>query len=230
MAHVELPSAQFEPQYSQPDAELIARESAFQGFFKVDRYTLRHRLFEGGWSDTMQREIFIRANATCVLPYDPLEGTVVLVEQFRAPLMGQAQSPWLIELVAGMNEPDESPVDVAHREAQEEADLKLLDLESILDYWVSPGGSTERVFLFCARVDSRGVGGIHGLASEHEDIRVHVLPFEAAVDMMRSGRINNAAAIISLQWLQLNRSRIDQKWLSADSVSDKHESSRQDDV
>jgi ADP-ribose pyrophosphatase len=214
MSHVELPLAQSAPQYEQSDVELIARESAFSGFFKVDRYTLRHRLFAGGWSETMQREIFIRANATCVLPYDPVEGTVVLVEQFRAPLMGDVQSPWLIELVAGMNEVHENPVDVAHREAEEEAGLTLLDLEPILDYWVSPGGSTEKVYLFCARVDSRGVGGIHGLAEEHEDIRVHVLPFERAVDMMRCGRINNAAAIISLQWLQLNRSRLDQLWLN----------------
>jgi ADP-ribose pyrophosphatase len=214
MSHTELPLEPFKSQYEQSDAELIARNTAYQGFFKIDHYTLRHRLFDGGWSEVMQREIFLRADATCVLPYDPVEGTVVLVEQFRAPLIGDVQSPWLIELVAGMNEPDEAPVDVAHREALEEANLELQALEPILDYWVSPGGSTEKVFLFCAKVDSQGVGGIHGLACEHEDIRVHVFSVEMALKMVQNGQINNAAAIISLQWLALNRSRLDKQWLT----------------
>lgn len=160
----------------------------------------------------MERELFIRANATCVLPYDPVEGTVVLLEQFRAPLIGDKQSPWMIELVAGMNEAGEEPLDVAYREAQEEADLELLALEPIMEYWATPGGSTEKVFLYCAKVKSRGVGGIHGLASEHEDIRVHVVSVESALEMMQAGQINNAAAIIALQWLALNRSRLDAMW------------------
>ncbi len=199
-------------QFNQQDCELLQRESCFQGFFKIDRLTLRHRLYSGEWSDVMQREIFIRADATCVLPYDPMEGTVVLLEQFRAPLMGQTQSPWLIELVAGMNEPGESPLDVAHREAKEEADLHLLDIEPILEYWVSPGGSTEKVSLLCARVDSLNAGGVHGLDDEQEDIKVHVVSVEAAMNMVQEGQINNAAAIISLQWLVLNRARLDDRW------------------
>lgn len=199
-------------QFNQQDCELLQRESCFQGFFKIDRLTLRHRLYSGEWSDVMQREIFIRADATCVLPYDPMEGTVVLLEQFRAPLMGQTQSPWLIELVAGMNEPGESPLDVAHREAKEEADLHLLDIEPILEYWVSPGGATEKVSLLCARVDSLNAGGVHGLDDEQEDIKVHVVSVEAAMNMVQEGQINNAAAIISLQWLVLNRARLDDRW------------------
>jgi len=201
-----------EQQFGQQDCQLLERETCYDGFFKVDLIKLRHRLFSGEWSETMQRELFIRANATCVLPYDPVEGTVVLVEQFRAPLIGEQQSPWLIELVAGMNEPGEAPLDVAHREAKEEADLELLALEPIIEYLASPGGSTEKVFLYCAKVESWGAGGIHGLASEHEDIRVHVVSVESALAMMQAGQINNAAAIIALQWLALNRSRLDEKW------------------
>lgn len=199
-------------QFGQMDCELIARETCFKGFFKIDRYDLKHKLFAGGWSAVMQREIFIRADATCVLPYDPVEGTVVLVEQFRAPVMGKKQSPWLIELVAGMNEEGECPEDVATREAKEEADLELLALEPIIEYLVSPGGSTEKVYLYCAKVDSRGVGGLHGLDEENEDIKVHVLSVDSAMAMLYSGQINNAAAIISLQWLALNKEKIDAKW------------------
>ena len=201
-----------EQQFDQQDCQLLARETRYDGFFKVDQIKLRHRLYSGEWSEVMQRELFIRANATCVLPYDPVEGTVVLLEQFRAPLIGEKQSPWLIELVAGMNETGETPLEVAHREAKEEADLALLALEPIMEYWPSPGGSTEKVFLYCAKVESKGAGGIHGLASEHEDIRVHVLSVESALQMMQTGQINNAAAIIALQWLALNRERLDEKW------------------
>tara|TARA_B100001063_G_scaffold244766_1_gene278503 strand:+ start:555 stop:1175 length:621 start_codon:yes stop_codon:yes gene_type:complete len=200
-------------QFDQHDSELIARETCFKGFFKVDRFSLRHKLFGGGWSPEIQREIFIRADATCVLPYDPVEGTVVLVEQFRAPVIGQEQSPWLIELVAGMNEEGEKPEDVATREAKEEADLSLDELEPIMEYLVSPGGSSEKVYLYCAKVNSKGVGGFHGLADEHEDIKVHVVSLESALAMLKSGLINNAAAIIALQWLALNKTRMDDKWL-----------------
>jgi ADP-ribose pyrophosphatase len=206
--------AKIQQQFSQEDGELIARETCFKGFFKIDRLELRHKLFAGGWSNVMQREIFIRADATCVLPYDPMEGTVVLLEQFRAPIMGQNQSPWLVELVAGMNEEGEIPENVAAREAKEEADLELLELEPIMEYLVSPGGSTEKVYLYCAKVDCLGVGGIHGLEEENEDIKVHVVSFESAIEMLNSGQINNAAAIISLQWLILNKDRLDAKWKS----------------
>lgn len=200
-------------EFSQEDCELIARETCFKGFFKVDRYELRHKLFAGNWSPVMQREIFIRADATCVLPYDPVEGTVVLVEQFRAPVMGLKQSPWLIELVAGMNEEGECPEDVAAREAKEEANLELQALEPIMEYLVSPGGSSEKVYLYCAKVDSKGVGGLHGLEDEHEDIKVHVVSLESALEMLASGMINNAAAIIALQWLALNKDRVEAKWI-----------------
>ena len=199
-------------QFAQEDSELIARDTCFKGFFKIDRFELRHKLFAGGWSNVIEREIFIRSDATCILPYDPVEGTVVLLEQFRAPIIGQNQSPWLIELVAGMNEEGENPENVAAREAKEEADLELLELEPILEYFVSPGGSTEKVYLYCAKVDSLGVGGIHGLEEENEDIKAHVVSFESAIEMLNSGQINNAAAIISLQWLVLNKDRLDAKW------------------
>tara|TARA_R110002167_G_scaffold100989_14_gene263447 strand:- start:245 stop:904 length:660 start_codon:yes stop_codon:yes gene_type:complete len=199
-------------QFGQNDCELVAREACFEGFFKVERFELKHKLFGGGWSPLMQREIFIRADATCVLPYDPVEGTVVLVEQFRAPVLGQKQSPWLIELVAGMNELGERPEDVAFREAKEEASLTLLELEPIMEYFASPGGSTEKVYLYCAKVNSLGVTGIHGLEEENEDIKVHVVPIEVAMAMLKSGQINNAAAIISLQWLALNKIKLDERW------------------
>ncbi|WP_082880402.1 NUDIX domain-containing protein, partial [Oleiphilus sp. HI0128] len=150
--------------------------------------------------------------ATCVIPYDPMEDKVVLLEQFRPGAILEDQSPWLLELVAGMNDEGEHPENVARREAQEEARLELGELEKICEYLVSPGGTTEKVYLYCAKVSVQGVGGVFGLAEEDEDIKVHCLDFEAAYKLVENGTINNAAAIMGLQWLALNRERLREQW------------------
>lgn len=199
-------------QYGKDDYFLIDRQTCFQGFFRMEKVNFKHRLFQGGWSREIGREIFIRGNATCVLPYDPVEDSVVLLEQFRPGALLEESSPWLLELVAGMNDEGELPEQVACREAKEEADLELGVLEKICEYLVSPGGTTEKVFLYCAKVNVQGVGGVFGLAEEDEDIKVHVLAFEDAYDMVKTGVINNAPAIMAMQWLALNRGRLKDQW------------------
>lgn len=202
------------------DVEVMERESVWQGFFRMDRLRLRHRLFAGGWSDTMQRELFVRAPAVVVLPYDPVRDQVVCVEQFRVGALDEPGSPWLLELVAGIIEAGERPADVARREAVEEADLEVADLEFICRYLVSPGGNTEAIHLFCGRVDATAAGGVHGLDEEHEDIRVHVLDWAEARSALEAGRVRNAAAIIGLQWLALHREALRRRWLDASGAAD----------
>ncbi|MGH8353817.1 MAG: NUDIX domain-containing protein [Pseudomonas sp.] len=194
------------------DVEVVAREACFRGFYKLDRVHLRHRQFAGGMGPTISRELFVRHDAVCVLPYDPQHDCVVLIEQFRVGALDKSENPWLLELVAGLIDQDESPEEVARREAKEEADLSLSSLWPISTYYPSPGGSDERVHLFVGRCDSRGAGGIHGLAEEGEDIRVHVWPLEDALAAVRDGRIDNAASIIALQWLALNRAEVRGLW------------------
>lgn len=174
----------------------------------MDILTLRHRLFAGGWGPELRRELFVRPDAVCVLPYDPWQDTVVLVEQMRVGALDKSANPWLVELVAGLIDTDEDAAQVAHREAFEEAKLTLLELIPIMSYYPSPGGSNERVQLYCATVDSRDAGGVHGLASEGEDIKVSVWPREKAILAMEQGRIDNAASIIALQWLAMNCQRL----------------------
>lgn len=202
-------------QMNHDDVDVRKREAVFEGFFKVERLALRHRRFRGDWSEIFQRELFIRPDATCVLPYDPVRDEVVLIEQFRAGALGRQQVPWLLELVAGIHDKDEDPEAVARREAEEEAGLNVTDMEPILSYLVSPGGSDELVHLYCGRVDSAGAGGIHGLDEENEDILVHVYPALEAIAMIGSTAVNNAAALIALQWFSTHRERIRNKWLKS---------------
>lgn len=194
--------------FTAADSELVAREPLYAGFFRLERYRVRHRLFAGGWSETFSREVFVRHEAAVVLLFDPARDVVVMIEQFRAPALGKVDSPWLLELVAGLLDKNESAADVARREAVEEAGCDILVLLPIARYLPSPGGSDEFVHLFLGLIDSEGVGGIHGLPDEHEDIRVHCVPLVEARVLLESGRINNAATLIALQWLLLNRERI----------------------
>ena len=197
---------------SRNDVEVIEREACFQGFYRLDRLRLRHRQFAGGMGPPLSRELFVRHDAVCVLPYDPQRDCVVLIEQFRVGALDKSENPWLLELVAGLIDKDEQPEEVARREAVEEAGLNLGALWPITAYYPSPGGSDERVHLFVGRCDSSVAAGIHGLAEEGEDIRVHVWPLEDALQAVKDGRIDNAASIIALQWLALNRLEVRGLW------------------
>lgn len=199
-------------QFKASDVHVEKRETVFQGFFRMDKLWLTHPRFDGAEMPVFTRELFIRGDATCVLPYDPDRDEVVLLEQFRLGALGRDQSPWLLELVAGMNEEGESPEEVAQREGQEEAGLTFSPLDKICNYLVSPGGSTELIHLYCGRISTESAGGLFGMEDEHEDIRAHVFSADEAIAMIYDGRINNAAAIIALQWLQLNRPRLREGW------------------
>ncbi len=192
--------------------EIIEKTTPYDGYFHIDVYRLRHRRFGGGWTEVMSREMFERGHATVVLPYDPVRDAVVLIEQFRIGAYAAGLEPWLIEPVAGIVEAGETPEAVARREAIEEAGCELAELEPIATVMPSPGGCSEILHLFCGRVDSEGVGGIHGLEHEHEDIRAFVLPLDDALKRMTRSEYNNASTVITLQWLALNRQRLKKMW------------------
>ncbi len=186
------------------DVEILSKEKVYQDFFRVDKYKVRYELFEGGKGEAVERELFERGQVAAVLPYDPERKKVVLIEQFRIGAMKDERSPWLLEVVAGVLEENETQEELIHRESAEEAGVQLTDLTPICHYWVSPGGCTERVSLYCGKVDSTTASGIHGLDHESEDILVHVVDIYEAFEMVRNGMINNAPTIIGLQWLELN--------------------------
>ena len=160
----------------------------------------------------MTRELILRPRAVGVLLFDPAQQQVVLVRQIRVGMLDEGQNPWLLELVAGMVESGEEPIQVAARESLEEANTKPQDLLQICEYYNSPGISNERITLFCGRVDATQAGGIFGLDAEHEDIEVVVLSLAEALAKVASGEINNAMSIIALQWLQLNQPMLEESW------------------
>jgi ADP-ribose pyrophosphatase len=117
----------------------------------------------------------------------------------------------LLETVGGYRPPDESAAEVARRESLEETGCELGELIHIGDFYVSPGLSSERIALFCARVDAAQADGIHGLAHEGEEIRVVVLSFAEAQAALFQ-RINSTSVIIAMQWLAAEREVLRRRW------------------
>ena len=200
------------PAPTRDDIEIVEKRTLFQGYFRIDRYRLKHKLFAGGWSGEVMREIFERGDAAAVLPYDPARDTVALVQQFRIGAMSAGRPPWVIEIVAGIIEEGEETEEVVRREAVEEAGVTLTAVEKAYTVLASPGGTSETCAIYCGRADLSKAGGIHGLAEEHEDIRVLVLKAEEAFKILAEGRVENATAVIALQWLALNRERLRRQW------------------
>lgn len=192
---------------------VIKTSRLYSGFFKLTEILLRHDLFAGGQSPVLRRELIDRGQAVGVLPYDPVTDELVLVEQFRVGAGEDQAGPWLIEIIAGYQEPDEPPEEVVVREAVEEAGCEVTDLQQIFHYYSTPGSSNEKIRIFFGRTDSSHIDGIHGLDEEGEDIKVHVVNSTQAFDWLDSGRIDSAMPILALQWFRQNRERIRQQWL-----------------
>lgn len=198
--------------FTEADVQIVAKTREFQGYFAIDRWRVRHRTFAGGWTGDIVREVFERGHAVVVILYDPERDSIALIEQFRVGALAAGQYPWLIECVAGIIDPGETPVQVALREAEEEAGAKPDHIEHIGKFIITPGGSSETVELFVAQVDCSSIEGLHGLAHEGEDIRVFTLPVTEAYGMVKDGRIANSMAVVAVQWLMLEREALRARW------------------
>lgn len=209
------------PSLTMTDVVTETVETPYKGYFRMDRYHLRHKKFDGSWTETFTRELFERGHAVACVLYDPQMDALIMVEQFRIGAFAaitspwfdaDTDSPWLLEHIAGIIDDGETPEAVVKREAIEEAGTPILDIVPIHHCLMTQGGSSESCFMYCGRVDASNAGGIHGLDHENEDIKVHVIGFDKAIDLLSKGRIRNAMTILGLQWLQLNKADLQARW------------------
>lgn len=182
--------------------EILKEERVFDGFFKIDQATLKHEKFDGNMSEEITRLNFNRGDSVGVLLWNEVYETVILTQQFRYPAYVAEGNGWLYEIVAGMVD-DRDAIDVAHAELLEEAGYKVGKLEHLSTFFMSPGGTSERIVLYLGTLDQVserfGCGG--GLVSEGEDIQIIELTLGEALNMIESGEICDAKTIIALQWL-----------------------------
>jgi len=197
-----------------PDLRIVAREVGFRRHLRLDVVHFAHRLFSGEWGGERVFDVVRRGAAVAIVLYDPERDAVVLIEQFRIAPVFAGVSPWMIEIVAGLVDHEgESDEEVARREAVEEAGIAPVgELIPIQRYMPTPGDSDQNVTLFCGRVDSSRAGGIHGVADEHEDIRVVVKSMAEIAALVDAGAVNNGHTLVALYWLLRHRDEVRRRW------------------
>ena len=198
---------------SADEVEQISLERPYTKYFALEDHVLRHRRFDGSWSAPMERTVLTSGDAVTVLPYDAHRDHVLLIEQFRAPIMARGDAcPWGIEIVAGRLDKENDPEACARREALEEAGLTLGRMEQVAAYYPAPGFAAENITAYVGEADLPLGEGVFGCAEENEDIRAFTVSLDEALAAAASGEINNGPALICLYWLQANRHRLAQEW------------------
>ncbi len=190
--------------------EIIRSQQVFDDVFKIDAAQLRYERQNGMMSAEVRRLNFNRGDSVAVVLHDALTDTVIFTEQFRYPAQTKGQG-WVLELPAGSVEPDEvdDPMKTLRRELLEEIGYSVQRFHKISTFFVSPGGTSERIHLYYAAImpsDHVAAGG--GVASEGEDVRTVVMDTQAALDKITTGEIMDAKTIIGLQWLQINKDKL----------------------
>jgi ADP-ribose pyrophosphatase len=192
-----------------PARAVIARQQRlFDDFFKIDELLVTHRQIDGTTSSVQRRLVFERGDSVAVLLFNRDRRAVVLVEQFKAPTLiaRRRDDPattdgWLVEPLAGMIDTGEAPEAAAIRETLEETGYRIREPELIGRFFVSPGGTSERVFLYFAEVgdaDRVGVGG----GIDDEDIQVLEIGLEELFERLARGLIEDTKLAIGAYWLQ----------------------------
>ena len=186
----------------------------YEGFFSVEEHDLSYQKFNKEQSSVVTRSALISSDAVIVLPYDPVNDRILLIEQFRTgPYVKGDQNPWVLEPIAGLIDPGETPERAGIREAQEEAHLKIEKMELVARSYPSPGISTEFFHQYVGIVKlPKSTSLIAGLSSENEDIRSHIFEYPQFSDMIASGKIKVGPAILLGLWLAKNRKSLARKY------------------
>ena len=189
--------------YSSDEVDILSREYLFRGFIQVEKVSLRHRLFQQSqYTSVIHRELIQRPEAAGVLIYNDQQQKFALIEQFRIGAMDDQDSPWQLEVIAGVLDGDESPESCIRRESLEESGCELQDLQHLFSFYPSAGACAELFHLYSAEAVLPEQGGIFGVADEGENIQLHILDYADIHNLLTNGRLRNAPVIMALQWLE----------------------------
>ena len=198
-----------DPQNTREDVIIHRHTRAYIDYFGMEEVELQHRQHDGSMGAVLNRNGLMQGGAIVVLPYDPVRDVVLLVEQFRTPVfLIDDPEPWMWEPVAGMIDPGETPEQTALRETQEEAQVTLDALEFAGEAYSSSGSSTEYVYLYVGLADLTNTIDNGGLASEGEDIRTQILPYDAFMEAVDNNRFKDLPLLSLAHWLARHRDRL----------------------
>ena len=184
-----------------------AKRSVYKGFFSVEEHDLTYQKFNNEQSNVVTRSTLVSSDAVIVLPYDPVNDRILLIEQFRAgPYVKGDENPWVLEPIAGLIDEGETPESAGIREAQEEAHLEIKRLELVARSYPSPGISTEFFHQYIGIVSlPEETNLVSGLEIEAEDIRSHIFSYEEFYKMIVEGEMNEGPELLLGLWLSKNR-------------------------
>lgn len=193
----------------QTDFELRRVRPPTGDFFRFESLEVDYRSFDGGRAKGLNREVMVGADAALILPYDETRDRVLLVEQFRSgPARRGDPQPWTLEPVAGLVDAGETPEEAARREGQEEAGLAFDEVIPMFQGYASPGNATDFFYAYlglCDLSDDHATSG--GIEAEQEDLKLHLLSFDDAAELMQTGEANAMPLISMLLWLDRWRSK-----------------------
>lgn len=189
--------------YNSDEVDILSREYLFRGFIQVEKVSLRHRLFQqSDYTSVIHRELIQRPEAAGVLIYNDQQQKFALIEQFRIGAMDDQDSPWQLEVIAGVLDGDESPESCIRRESLEESGCELQALQHLFSFYPSAGACAELFHLYSAEATLPEQGGVFGVADEGENIQLHILDYADIRSLLTNGRLRNAPVIMALQWLE----------------------------
>ncbi|MBL8161747.1 MAG: NUDIX domain-containing protein [Anaerolineae bacterium] len=191
--------------------QILETQQVFKkSIFKINEARLKHELYNGEMSGEITRLNLERGDSAAVIMHDTRNDTIILTEQFRYPTV-QKGPGWILEIPAGTVESDEisDPIKTLRREIIEEFGYSVVNFRKISTFYVSPGGTSERIHLFYVQVSTGNkVSSGGGIISEGEDVRVLSIKFDEALKMIENGLLQDAKTIIGLQWMQVNRAKL----------------------
>lgn len=189
--------------------DIVSKKRVYDGFFKIDEAHLKHELYNGEMSPELVRLNFERGDSAAVVLHDPLADTIIMTEQFRYPVYTKEnEKAWILEIPAGSIEENENadPTITLRRELMEEIGYSVTSYRKIATFFVSPGGTSERIHLFYSAITPKNkIASGGGLVTEGEDVRMVSVNLTAALYKISIGEIMDAKTIIGLQWLQINK-------------------------
>jgi nudix-type nucleoside diphosphatase (YffH/AdpP family) len=174
-------------------------KTVFDDFFTIKEALIEHETFKGE-TITVRRKCFERGDSVAVLLYEKDTDSLLFTEQFRYPTV-KKDTGWTVEVTAGSLEKGDTPIKRAQIELQEEIGYHVDDLDFIYSFYVSPGGTSERIFLYFSEVSSKdkiAEGG--GRVSEKEDIQLIKYPVSEIEELLSENKINDAKTLIAVQW------------------------------
>lgn len=182
--------------------EIQSKKLIFNDFFKIYEAIIRYLRFDGQMSKPVRRLVFERGDAVAAIIWNRDTQKVILTNQFRYPTYEKGPG-WINEVIAGMLTSNEQPEEAMRREMIEETGYQPGQLTHIATFYVSPGGTSERIMLYYAEIsnaDKIAAGG--GLASENEDIQLIELSASELWNKLDNGTIDDAKTIIGAMWLR----------------------------